>query len=159
MREIVTIAGKKFVKKGDLKTFCEWTQRPYGKGKILLLMFGLGHENVKCGSAGNFCLWSASVAMLVLFKLCFQFPDSRALTEIKTHVMLSFKTRTYAHNYKKTKKISVNVQWYWTQALKKKRNRHVYAVNSSQGNFSLEVDVDLNKNNFEAGDKVEYYFP
>ena len=94
---------KKFVKKGDLKNFCEWTQRPYGKGKIILLIFGLGHEKVKCWSAGNFCLGSASAAMLVLCKLCFQFPDSRALTEIKTHLMLSLKTRTYAHNYRKTK--------------------------------------------------------
>ena len=41
-----------------------------------------------------------------------------------------------------------------------KSNRHaVYAVNSSQGNFSLEVDADLNKKNFEASDKVRYYFP
>ena len=40
-----------------------------------------------------------------------------------------------------------------------KSNRHVYAVNSSQGNFSLEVDADLNKKNFEASDKVRYCFP
>lgn len=41
----------------------------------------------------------------------------------------------------------------------KKSNRHVYAVNSSQENFSLEVDEDLNKKNFEGSDKVKYYFP
>ena len=40
MREIVTITGEKIREKGDLKNFCEWTQRPYGKGKILLLIFG-----------------------------------------------------------------------------------------------------------------------
>lgn len=36
----------------------------------------------------------------------------------------------------------------------KKSNRHVYAVNEVD-----EVDADLNKKNFEASDKVRYYFP